>query len=597
MVKTKRISSMITVSLLLTSLMAACGNNNNANESSNANASASADANTDSASNATPEASKEPEKPLEYSFLDLYRSAKPVGIDNPNDVVTPWVEKKFNIKLKEYTTGGDRTATDVLNMMVAAGNLPDVVIVPHPFKAQFYETGQFADLSEYKDLLVNMNQYTSDLGWNNLSLDGKLVGLPNTAEPDMTKPDLASQVNSDIFYQPLNNWVPVVREDILKQLGYTFKPLSQLQGELDANPRQIALDDATLEPAINTFEDFEKLLYQIKDLHLKVDGKELIPLEMPDWGAYHFSVLFSPTGGWYYDKAADKVTGYLDNPGMKEYYQTLAKWMKDGILDKNWLINKPEQAQEKIASGRVAVTMWAPDMTAARNALKAKNPEAEMHPINWPAPKYAEKSYVDAASPAGWPIFMINKNVKDIPRLLKYFDWFYSEEGKDITAWGPEEAGLWEMKDGKKVFKDEKLWEAIRDTKKTEDGKNQEYYGILGTSESSITAPAPGYNNKTPYYSYPIKLDAYDRLHIYLSNPKISYDGSVLPAMTGASSETNGYYWSTARQKVAQILSAKSDAAFDKQWDEVVNDFKQKSNYDAAVQEMKKAFDNVLSGK
>ncbi|MDG0814316.1 extracellular solute-binding protein [Cohnella rhizosphaerae] len=410
------------------------------------------------------------EAPFSYTFLDTVHPTALFGYNNPNDVVTPVVEQKFNVKVSDIVFSAGQSPVERVNMLVAANNLPDVVLVDNPNLSLLYSTGAFADLSEYQSLMVNTDKYVSDTGWNSLKVAGKLVALPTSAMPDAGNPEVAAAMQADIFHRDPVNWAFMLREDILKKLGYKFKTVKDIQAELDQNPRQLTDADLQLDPPIETPEDFEKLLYDIQKLDLKVDGKPVIPLSIPDWGAYHISSLYAPTGGYYANPDTGEVAGFIGNPNMKTYYAKLRQWFKDGVLDKDYLLQKPEQLQQKIASGRVAAMFSVPDTNGARTSLKQLDPEAELRPIPWPKSQYeidtGHASYVDPSYPAGFYNIMINKNVKDIPRLLKYFDWFQTEEAMDLSVWGPESAGLYELKDGVKVFKDQALYEAIRDGKK-----------------------------------------------------------------------------------------------------------------------------------
>jgi len=236
-------------------------------------------------------------------------------------------------------------------------------------------------------------------------------------------------------------------------------------------------------------------------------------------------------------------------------------------LDKNHIINKPEEYQEKVASGRVGVFLPSFDVNAVRQNLKEEGSDFRVLP--WPTD--TEENTIDPSYPGGFENIMINKDFKDIERLLRYFDWFQSEEAMDLLSWGPESGGLWEIKDEKKVLKNNELWEAIRDGKKTSDMKDAEYYGIACTSKAALTAPSILYNMKSIERSYPIKMNAYQKSNIYVSTEKLNRDGTVLPNAGEKSGVLAGYYWSTVKSvKIAQLLSTKSDQEFDKVWEEIL---------------------------
>lgn len=547
-------------------------------------------------SGSTSESSGDIPKPLlEYTVLTVFEESPTLGYDNPDDVVTPVVEEKFNIKVKDILFSGGVGPVERVNMLVAAGTLPDVVIIDNPNLPVAYATGAFADLTSFKGKMVNTDIYVSDAGWNRLTVDGKLVAIPKDmsgGQIDLDNPDVAVKVNEDIFYRPSQNWALVVNEKILEQAGYTFKTVAQVQEELDANPRSITYDDVKIVPELKTIGDFEELIYKIKALDIKVDGKPLIPLSLPDWAAAHVSTLYSPTYGYYCNPETMDVTGFLFNPGMKDFYRNWKKWYDDGIVDSDYLIHKGEQFQEKSASGRVAIMMPGFDQNAVRQNLKEQG--SDLRVIPWPVADFGS-TYIDSSFPGGFGNIMINKNFKDIDRLLTYFDWFQSDEAKDLLTWGPESANLWSIKDGVKKLNDDSLWEAIRDGGKTADGKDAESFGINSTSKASKTAPGILYNDVSINRSYPVKFDAYNDMFNFVSTEKLNKDGTVIPPAGEKSNTASAYYWNTTRTtKIAELLSTKSDQEFDNVWEAILNDFKVNGEYEAAIEEMKPAFERAL---
>lgn len=162
------------------------------------------------------------EELIEYTVLTVFEDAPSLAYDNPNDVVTPEIEKKFNIKVKDVMFNGSMTPIERLNMLVAAENVPDVVIIDNPNVPIAYATGAFADLTPYKDLLENTDVYVTDAGWKKVTVDGKLVALPadmSGGEIDIDHPQIADKVKKDIFYRRPGNWAMVANEDILKKAG------------------------------------------------------------------------------------------------------------------------------------------------------------------------------------------------------------------------------------------------------------------------------------------------------------------------------------------------------------------------------------------
>ena len=238
-----------------------------------------------------------------------------------------------------------------------------------------------------------------------------------------------------------------------------------------------------------------------------------------------------------------------------------------------------------------------PDLIGAETALKQADPNASLRFIPWPKdnPDYGKFDIYEG----GYRRCIINKDFKDIKRLTQYFDWFYSDEGLDIITWGPESAGLWEMKDGKKVFKDK---ETEQDCLNGISGKKgADYYGLYDSkaygypfsSKAAMCAPVmSNYNPKSYTRSYPAKLDLGLIAKNMFGSAGVDNGGRYSYGDGGPNvSACSSWYWSTfVSDKVAKLLVTKSDADFDKAWDEVYNLFLKDGKYEEAKADMQKWF-------
>jgi ABC-type glycerol-3-phosphate transport system substrate-binding protein len=297
-----------------------------------------------------------------------------------------------------------------------------------------------------------------------------------------------------------------------------------------------------------------------------------------------------------------EVSGYIMNPGMKEYYQNWVEWYQDGLIDENYLIQKPDQYQEKAASGRLALFLPALDLTVVRQALKDEDPDNDLRPIPWP--ETSQGRFIDPGHPAGWGNLMFNKDFENIPELIEYFDWFQSDEAQVLMSWGPESNDIWEVVDGQRRFTDTELAEAIRTGTKTADGRDGASYGIdnmnrdnvlVPSNRAYLTGPAFLYERNSVKRSWPFEQDAYIEMWYHLSGPQLGLDGTVLPGRGPLSNEVGGYYWGTTRlTQIAQLLSVNSDAEFDQVWEAIIDDFLLNTPYEAAVEEMRPHFEVSL---
>lgn len=541
----------------------------------------------------TPTTEPTEQPPLEYSIW--YSSGAPGAIskiaNNPNDVVTPYVEKKFNIKIKDFQVPDSATGDDkqAIAMFIAANNVPDVMSSSQQNCHYFASTGQFADLTDLiaKDM-PDYSKYISQSTWPRWAeADGKHYVLPYIGV-DLNQ----SQYADNPYLYGNSGWAMWVREDILAKCGYSFTPIAQIKAETTDKGIVPTMDQLAITPAIDTPEKWVDFLKKVKALNLKVGDKSVIPLSVVGWSVFHFSAMYD-NGHWRKD-ANGNVSGWLGTPDAKPFYDMWRQMYQEGLIDQDYVTQKDDQLQQKVASGLVACGLYVPDLNAARQANLQRDPSADLRPIPWPK-EHQDLGYFDI-NEGGFQAMVINKNFSDIPRLLQFFNWFYTDEGMDIMTWGPESAGLWEMKDGKKVFKADIADDIVNNNTK---GKNADYYGIfdpLGSetcfqSEIGLSAPVCNISTADWRLSYPTKLDIYSTMSkVFTKNQNmcVDYKGVASYGDNGPNcTAVNNYYWNTfVSTDIAELLQAKDETAYDKAWDDVYAKFVKATNYDQAQQDM-----------
>jgi hypothetical protein len=202
------------------------------------------------------------------------------------------------------------------------------------------------------------------------------------------------------------------------------------------------------------------------------------------------------------------------------------------------------------------------------------NPNYKIRYIPWPKanPKVGFFDVYDG----GFERVVISKKVKDIKRLVQYFDWFYSDEGLDILTWGPPNTGVWTMQGGKKVFNkdiEQDMLTAARGK------KGADYFGLFDytsylipfLSKAAICAPKLMVGNPVSYLrSYAPKPDVFSWARSVYGRAGMDYSGN---GSYGDGGENNtafqNYFWSIWQNgRVAKVLNLKSDADFDKAWAE-----------------------------
>lgn len=528
---------------------------------------------------------------LEYTFV-FYGDDASKWANNPNDVVTKYVEEKFNIRVKDVIIVKSEDFQQRLNQWIATDTVPEVICCGDTGANYAVSTGKFAVLDKYIDKMENYNRYFDQQYWPRFMNDGQRYQIPNVTL------NLNGEEYADDPYNPGDMthclWV---REDILSMLGYTFTPMEEIAEKTAKEGTKPTAEDFAIQPAIDTPEKFYDLLKQIKALDLKSAGRDVIPLSVTNWQQFHIGSMFD-FGHWRIDKDGN-VAGYLGTPGAKEYYRFLSKMYNEGLIDPDFIIQTDEQLQEKIATGQVAAGMAVPDLAGAMSTMATVNPDAKIRYIPWPK-QDKDLGVYDIFQGGGYRYIISNAlSDEELERLTQYFDWFYSDEGMDLITWGPEDAGLWEMKDGVKVFKDEAVAEACMNG--TYGANGADYYGLYDPfgvespfwSKAAMATPIMTHGNPFSYTrSYPVNLNVYDVANAVLGCTGVDYKGIASSGDNGENANaTSSFYWNQfTTLEIAKLLNAKTDEEFDKAWDEVYANFLKDGKYEAAKADMEKWF-------
>ena len=135
-----------------------------------------------------------------------------------------------------------------------------------------------------------------------------------------------------------------------------------------------------------------------------------------------------------------KVQLATSTEGDKNYMSTMSKWYGEGIIIPNWITfagnvyNVADFMEEKIG-----ITSMLPSESSGYVNLE-RTPEAYW--IGLHEPVLYKGQVFHLGDPASWLQGMgswtIGAHCENIPLLVTYADWFYSEEGYIDSNWGPE---------------------------------------------------------------------------------------------------------------------------------------------------------------
>jgi putative aldouronate transport system substrate-binding protein len=516
--------------------------------------------------------------------------------ENPNDVVTPYIEKLFNIKVKEFVNSDSSSPTlQAINLRIAANDPFDVIQVTGGDAAYAYSTGKYADLTPYIDKMTNYNKYFDQKMWPRNMVDGKKYRIPcvliNANDPKFADDPFALNFG-------LTFWT---REDILTKCGYTFEPMASLAARTTDVGKKMTLADCQVTPAIVTPDDFTNYLRKIKALNIKVGTKSLIPLESYFWSTFHMGCMYD-YGHWRMSDDGTTAVGAMGSPDTEKWMHTLWIWYKEGLIDPEHMSQKDDVLQGKVASGLAGAGGPFPNRSAAVSGLLSLDPSYVFRylPLPKERPGYGA---CDIFEGGFWTFCISNKfKAEELDRLCQYFDWFYSDEGLDIVTWGPESAGLWEMKDGKKVFKDKALEDSLLNGT-TEGQKGTEYYGLYTPARNSqqnsffsrAALSAPMIEQWNPFdsrKSYPIKLSTLAVMESVCGAANYDTTGKYAYNDGGQNCiDVAGYHWDKfLMDRIGTLMHCKTEAEFTAEWKVQYAQFLKEAPYTAAQADMVKWF-------
>lgn len=518
--------------------------------------------------------------------------------DNPDDVVTPWFEEEFGLRLTERYWRQGQDPRQRLNQFLATRDLPDVMVVTRQTLSPLLAADALMDLTEL--VPEYMPHY-----WNSLTPEERLVNMDDGRLFFVWKLAPKRNDNVDDIYNTMWAHTPLVREDLLARLGYEFTPVYEVLENCSTENRVPTWDEIMIEPAIETPEDFYNLLREIDELGIVVDGKPLIPWSVR-WSIFHFGGMYD-LGHWQYNSDDGVAYGYLGSPMAKDYFEFINRCYQEGLLDQEFASQQNPQIMEKVSTGRVGVIMSdTPDLLTAHEALAQIDPSMVYHPIPWPVHDPDWHGYMDVDTPGLYVAAISADTPRETAiRLLEMWDYMYTEEGWDMLVWGPEESGLWEWDGDRRVFTDPAMWDA--EVSASETGGPADYglqsdrvlhkYGDFWSAIANFSAaPERGYpRNISRSYPYEftfmgifnhMRLQT-GRFHYAVGN-RVSYGTGELPGYA------NTYYWSDFRNRdIVKILTPTTQAEFDAAWAEIMEANEVKGRFTEGQQAMTEWFHSM----
>ncbi len=430
------------------------------------------------------------------------------------------------------------------------------------------------------------------------------------SDPEFT-PDKYPHMTSN----PESRGVIYVRDDILKAVRPEAHTIKELQDIYMANgeftPEQIS--DYT----IDSLDELRALLEDIKALGVKENGREVWPIYtfdgMDNWSLLSQASFFAGTGFdspnsyfIYWDAKEDKLKNPVKEDWYKEYIKFWNQLYRDGLASEEAFIDNKAAFDQKKNNGEYAI-LYGLNTPPTQDVLAAGGKDYAYRTVFVDIPTDTERfgntrQISISANLTGVVFFKNMLSESQLEQILRAIDFGYTDAGMKFAQWGPEKAGLYEVKeDGSFMFTDERFETAI-----AYDGDQDVLfeYGyssfppiavLLGNVSSRLNKyheqfvyqpimdaerTAVNYRRKFKYYYVKDVQELADvsQWHIYSFAEK---------------SEAAKKVWS-ARQSVedalTHCLAAKSDAEFDKAWAELLATMERNGWDDAGLEEVNRIF-------
>lgn len=343
---------------------------------------------------------------------------KVAGINEGNNVwndtlVVREMEKQLGIKwdCTEYLK--DAWANQFA-LMLANNNLPDLTVAAQSDKALingYGDDGYLLDMNEYKELMPNMwamFEEFPDYATYSQTAEGKLYSLGSAR---------ADRINNNMGYGWIpKSWLENVDMDAPKTIEELTEVLRAFK-EKDANGNGDTTDEIPMSFTIG------RECAQRVDWTLKVA----------------FGIVSINAQYMLYDNGDGKASIYDITDEYRAYLTWLNELYEENLLDHEIFTQTDAELRDKVKTNRVG---FAGDWSGLNTALGANDltcwADYEFYNYFTSDVHNAKKTVTMYPSYSGGCRYWISAETKYPEALCRMTDWFYSEEGRMLIAYGVE---------------------------------------------------------------------------------------------------------------------------------------------------------------
>lgn len=361
----------------------------------------------------------ETDETLQYWYID-YTAGK---VNRQEAPLHQAFEKNTGVKL-EYIPVSSSVATEQFNLLLASGNLPDII--------------------SYDWLKISGGPQKAVDGGHIMKLNELLENhMPNLSALFEAKPEYEKQVRSD------NGDICIVP---------SYRGAEELLTYCGPIIRKDWLDDLGLEVP-ETLDEWYTALTAFKNEKGASGAFACLPefLLLFISGAYPVSMT-NYSEDFYVDDNGEIVYGPIQ-PHMKDALKVFNKWYKEGLIDANIASLDANALNSKMTTGQAGASIGLNGGALGKwlTAMQSVDEKYNLVGTKYPVVNKGDKPFMGQMDndimPSGQAISAKTKN----PELCaRYLDYFFSEEGISLFNYG-EEGVAHDVVNGEKIFKEEVL--------------------------------------------------------------------------------------------------------------------------------------------
>ncbi len=325
------------------------------------------------------------------------------------------LKEKLNVSF-DVIAVDESNIGEKINVTMASGDIPEITFCfDVPLMQRYGVEGAYANVLDYKDQMPNFSKFAEEnqsFVGDYKSADGSLYVLPDKGISETDR----------------MGWL--YRKDIFEKHG--------------------------LKAPTNDVEFYEvcKKLKELYPTSYPYAQRDLSSLHRFEWISSSWGAIFPNDTHYLYLENGQWKSGATDSK-MKACFEFFNKLYKEALMPPDSLILDTKGWQDMISTNNAFITHdYLGRIDFFNNALRGENPEftmAYMPPWKGGENGVAKTAYSAYASSA----FAVAAKSPKLKDTLKYMDWMYTPEAKELLSWG-EEGKTYTLVDGKKKFIDVK---------------------------------------------------------------------------------------------------------------------------------------------